>query len=82
MAKLKERGWPLVAADLGDLIQFKSGLKDQALLKYATSMQRWKSSITGNRRGRRRFGVAIDRWHGEFHSPKTDRLPAHSSALP
>jgi hypothetical protein len=39
MAKLKERGWPLVAADLGDLVQFKSGLHDQALLKYETAMQ-------------------------------------------
>ncbi len=39
MAKLKERGWPLVAADLGDLVEFKTGLHDQALLKYETAMQ-------------------------------------------
>jgi hypothetical protein len=39
MSKLKERGWPLVAADLGDLVQYKNGLEDQALLKYETAMQ-------------------------------------------
>jgi hypothetical protein len=39
MAKLRERGWPLVAADLGDLVEFKTGLHDQALQKYETAMQ-------------------------------------------
>jgi hypothetical protein len=40
MAKLRERGWPLVAADLGDLVQFKPhDIHDQDLLKYETAMQ-------------------------------------------
>ena len=48
MAKLKEdAAGHVVAADLGDLdLSFKSGLKDQALLKYTTSMHAGKSSIT------------------------------------
>ncbi|HEY1375630.1 MAG TPA: multiheme c-type cytochrome, partial [Gemmataceae bacterium] len=39
MASLKARGWPLVAADLGDLVQFTGGIHDQALLKYETEMK-------------------------------------------
>ena len=39
MAKLRERGWPLVAADLGDLVQYNSGIHDQALLKYEIAMK-------------------------------------------
>jgi hypothetical protein len=40
---LKSRGWPLVAADLGDLVEYKSGdIHDQALLKYETAMKALK----------------------------------------
>jgi hypothetical protein len=39
MAKLRERGWPLVAADLGDLVHDQGGVHDQSLLKYETAMK-------------------------------------------
>jgi hypothetical protein len=38
MELLRQRGWPVVAADLGDLVEFKTGLHSQALLKYETAM--------------------------------------------
>jgi hypothetical protein len=43
MAMLREQGWPLVAADLGDLVKFESGLHDQALLKYEVAMKALKA---------------------------------------
>jgi hypothetical protein len=40
MAKLKEKGWPLVAVDLGDMAYRRSGsVQEQNLLKYAASMK-------------------------------------------
>jgi hypothetical protein len=40
IAKLRERGWPVVAVDLGDLITRQHrGLDAQTLLKYETSMK-------------------------------------------
>jgi hypothetical protein len=39
MMTLKGMGWPLVAADLGDLVEFTDGIHDQALLKYETAMK-------------------------------------------
>jgi hypothetical protein len=42
--ELKGRGWPLVAADLGDLVEYKNGdVHDQALLKYETAMKALKA---------------------------------------
>lgn len=39
IAKLRERGWPLVAFDLGDLVTHQHhGLNAQSLLKYETAM--------------------------------------------
>jgi len=39
IAKLKEKGWPVVAFDLGDLVYPRSGTPaDQTLLKYTTAM--------------------------------------------
>src|SRR5581483_823155 len=39
MQLLRDRGWPLVAADLGDLVEYKGGeLHGQALLKYEIAM--------------------------------------------
>jgi hypothetical protein len=41
---LKAKGWPIVAADLGDLVEYKSGdVHDQALLKYETAMKALKA---------------------------------------
>jgi hypothetical protein len=39
MMKLKSMGWPLVAADLGDLVQFKEGIPEQAFLKCDIAMK-------------------------------------------
>src|SRR5207244_1177011 len=42
--ELKARGWPLIAADLGDLVEYKNGeVHDQALLKYETAMKALKA---------------------------------------
>src|SRR5207248_5382292 len=41
---LKARGWPLVTADLGDLVEYKNGdIHEQALLKYVTAMKALKA---------------------------------------
>src|SRR4051812_27519763 len=43
MAVLRDKGWPLVAADLGDLVKFESNnIHDQALLKYEVAMKALK----------------------------------------
>lgn len=40
MAKLREKGWPLVALDLGDLVYKRNNsIQQQTLLKYKTQMQ-------------------------------------------
>jgi len=41
---LKAKGWPIVAADVGDLVEYKNGdIHDQALLKYETAMKALKA---------------------------------------
>jgi nitrate reductase cytochrome c-type subunit len=40
---LKDRGWPVVAADLGDLVTYTDGVHEQALLKYVTAMKALKT---------------------------------------
>src|SRR4051812_26056802 len=42
MSMLKQRGWPLVPADLGDLVKYTEGVHDPALLKYETAMKALK----------------------------------------
>jgi hypothetical protein len=39
MAMLKAKGWPLVAADLGDVVKYDGGIHDQSLLKYEVAMK-------------------------------------------
>jgi hypothetical protein len=39
---LKGKGWPLVAADVGDLVKFDTPIHDQSLLKYEVAMKALK----------------------------------------
>ena len=38
-AALRQRGWPIVAADLGDIVAYTDGVHDQSLLKYETALK-------------------------------------------
>src|SRR5438874_2725028 len=38
LAGLRAKGWPVVGADLGDLVQPHGAIPEQSLMKYATAM--------------------------------------------
>jgi hypothetical protein len=42
IASLKEKGWPVTAADLGDIAPPKIGVHEQNMLKYSTAMEALK----------------------------------------
>ena len=43
ISKLRDRGWPIVAVDLGDLVTLNSQTQvEQSLLKFDTEIRRWR----------------------------------------
>jgi hypothetical protein len=74
---MKDRGWRMVAADLGDVAQ---GTGPQALLKYKFSMEAMKTiGYTGVSIGRNEMGLSLPDVMGEFalNNPKPRVLAAN-----
>jgi hypothetical protein len=73
IAQLKDKGWPIVALDLGDLVERKKNdLLSQTLLKYRTSMQ--ALDLLGY--------SAIGLGQNEFNLPLLDGLAQYTLQIP
>jgi len=64
---LKSKGWPVAGVDLGDVYPDKAAIKDQALLRYKTSMQALKEmGYIAVGVGKTEFMAEIDKVIGEY----------------
>jgi hypothetical protein len=72
-----EKGWPIVAADLGDLVEFKSGeVHDQSILKYETAMRALEIlRYTAIALGADDFNLPLEKGIAEFTLQKPDAYP-------
>lgn len=76
MAKLKEMGWPIIAADLGDVVHYSGGLQDQSILKCEIVMAALETlGYSAMTLGEYDFSLPLDKGVAQFPGQKQDPFP-------